>query len=165
MKPTLSHHGFKTRKGKYVPINVRKYIGNPDQIYYRSGLERRVCEWCDITPAVEMWGSEEVSVPYISMLDGKQHRYFIDFVIKMRNKEGKPLMFLVEVKPEKQCHLPSVQADAPQVSIKSQRRRMAATLEYGRNVSKWNAAIKYANTSGMVFEIWSEPTLRRLGIL
>ena len=54
-------------------------------------------KWCDITPSVTEWGSEEIIIPYISPVDGRRHRYFPDFYVKIGNKK-----YLVEVKPLRQ---------------------------------------------------------------
>ena len=40
-------------------------------------------KWCDITHSVQEWGSEEIIIPYISPVDGKRHRYFPDFYVKI----------------------------------------------------------------------------------
>jgi trans-aconitate methyltransferase len=67
--------------GKYRPISPQKYKGNPTEIYYRSLWELRFMKWCDENKKVLEWGSEEIVVPYRSPLDGKYHRYFVDFYI------------------------------------------------------------------------------------
>ena len=73
-----------TYKGRYFPTNPKKYRGNPNQIIYRSLWERKVMVYCDKNDAIIEWGSEEVIVPYLSPMDGKIHRYFPDFYMKVR---------------------------------------------------------------------------------
>ena len=42
---------------------------------------------CDLSESVIKWGSEETVVPYVSPLDNKIHRYFIDFYVQLRDKD------------------------------------------------------------------------------
>jgi len=44
--------------------------------------------WLDKNPDIISWASEEMIVPYISPVDGKWHRYFPDFLVKVRTKDG-----------------------------------------------------------------------------
>lgn len=166
MKPSLNGYGngYKTKQGQYKPRNIKKYIGDPSQVFYRSNWERQVCKWCDKTPSVLMWGSEEVCVPYISLVDGRQHNYFVDFVIKLKGISGEEITFLIEVKPERQAKMPTIDTSMC-INNKSKLIKVREMIEYSRNASKWDAAIRFAHIHGMKFEIWSEKTLRRMGIL
>ena len=95
-----------TYKGRYFPTNLKKYRGNPNQIIYRSLWERKVMVYCDKNDAIIEWGSEEVIVPYLSPMDGKIHRYFPDFYMKVRQADGSTKKFIIEVKPKSQCKQP-----------------------------------------------------------
>ena len=86
-------------KGKYSPINVKKYKGDPTKVIYRSLLERRFMVYCDTNSSILQWNSEEVVVPYRSPLDNRIHRYFVDFWIKFRDKNGDIKTNLIEIKP------------------------------------------------------------------
>ena len=90
----------KSYKGRYRPKNKNKYKGNPANVIYRSLWERRFMVYCDTNPAILEWGSEELIIPYKSPLDSKIHRYFPDFYIKYKDKEGKLRKLIVEVKPK-----------------------------------------------------------------
>ena len=68
-------------KGKYIPINPKKYVGNSSQVIYRSLWERKFMVYCDRNDKVVEWGSEEIIVPYRSPWDGKMHRYFPDCLL------------------------------------------------------------------------------------
>ena len=84
-------------KGKFKPKNISKYKGDPSGIIYRSSWELKFFKWCDKTPNVLKWGSETVIVPYISPVDNKVHRYFVDNIITL--KEGDNIKtYLVEIK-------------------------------------------------------------------
>ena len=84
-------------QGKYRASFPRKYKGDHNNIIYRSSWEYKFMKWCDVTPTVQEWGSEEIIIPYISPVDGKRHRYFPDFYVKIQGRK-----YLVEVKPLKQ---------------------------------------------------------------
>ena len=93
--------------GKYRPKDPKKYVGNPTRIYYRSLWERKFMVYCDTNDSIIEWGSEEVIIPYISPWDGRVHRYFPDFYIKVRQTDGKLKKFIIEIKPKNQCAPPT----------------------------------------------------------
>ena len=72
--------------GLYKPLNPKKYRGNPSRIVYRSLWEKKYMKYCDTTPGILEWGSEEIIIPYISPIDKRPHRYYPDFYIKVREK-------------------------------------------------------------------------------
>ena len=71
-------------------------------IIYRSLWERKFMTFCDNNSSVIEWGSEEVVIPYRSPLDGKVHRYYVDFYIKVRTTKNEIKEYLIEIKPKKQ---------------------------------------------------------------
>jgi len=56
----------------------------------------------DENPNVISWGSEEICIPYKSPVDGKIHRYYPDFIVELKNKQGEIETLVIEVKPSKQ---------------------------------------------------------------
>ena len=74
--------------GKFTPKNPQKYKGDPKNIIYRSSWEVKVMKYLDDHPDVIWWGSEELVIPYWSPVDNKKHRYFPDFVAKIKQKNG-----------------------------------------------------------------------------
>ena len=92
----------KSYKGLYRPTNPKKYVGNAKRIVYRSNLERKFMLYSDRNESVEQWASEEISIPYISPVDNRLHRYFPDFLVK--TDKGKK--FCIEIKPYRQCIKP-----------------------------------------------------------
>ena len=88
--------------GRFLPKNPQKYRGNPTNIIYRSTWERRVMNWLDTTENIVEWGSEELIIPYRSPTDGKIHRYFPDFYVKVRQKDATIRVMILEIKPHKQ---------------------------------------------------------------
>ena len=93
-------------KGRYTPKNPKKYKGDHHNIVYRSLWERKFMVYCDNSDNILEWGSEEIIIPYLSPWDGKLHRYFPDFYIKVRQASGDIKKFIIEVKPKKQTRPP-----------------------------------------------------------
>src|SRR6056300_1945537 len=92
----------KSFKGIYKPTHPKKYVGNPNNIIYRSLLERKMMVYCDNNPGIVQWASEELPIRYYNPIDKKFHRYFPDFIVK--TSKGKK--FLIEIKPSRQCKPP-----------------------------------------------------------
>ena len=136
-------------KGRYRPKHTKKYIGNSTKIIYRSLLEKRFMLYCDKTDAILEWGSEEIVVPYKSPIDNRMHRYFVDFIVKLKNKKGITETLLIEVKPKKQCSPPK----------KKSKRFLSEMKTYGINTAKWKAATEYAENKGWKFIIITDETL------
>ncbi len=86
-------------KGWFTPKNPNKYKGNADRIVYRSSWELRVMKNFDENPSVIWWASEEMFVKYVSPIDKRVHRYFPDFVVRVKKKDGKEATMMLEVKP------------------------------------------------------------------
>jgi len=142
-------------KGKFKPTNIEKYIGNHEEIVYRSLWERQTFKWLDKNPHVLKWSSEEIIVPYLCETDNKIHRYFTDIYIEFDNGDK----YLVEIKPDSQTRPPK----QPK-SGRRTRRYIKESMTYIRNQSKWKSARKYAQERGWKFVIWTEKTLKQLGI-
>ena len=140
-------------KGKWRPKNREKYDGDPTRITYRSLWERQAFKWCDQNPKIKSWSSESVVVPYRLMTDGKMHRYFVDLKITFTN--GKTV--LVEIKPKKQTK-------PPKKPTRKTRRHLKEVRTYAMNISKWSFAEEYAKDRGWEFQVWTEDTLKDLGI-
>ena len=76
-----------TYKGRYRPSNPRKYKGDPTNVIYRSSWELKFMKWCDLNESVMEWQSEEFAIPYKHPIDGRFHRYFPDFLVRIKNKQ------------------------------------------------------------------------------
>ena len=109
-------------------------------------------KWCDNHDHILEWGSEEIVVPYRSPLDGKVHRYFVDFYAKVRNKSGEAKKYLIEVKPKKQTVEPKI----PQRKTK---RYLTEVTTYITNQAKWEAAREWCADHGLEFIILTEDHL------
>lgn len=143
---------MKTYKGRYKVKKPNKYAGDHTNVIYRSGWERWAFKWCENNPDIKSWCSEETVIPYISAIDNKYHRYFVDLKITM--KDGR--VILVEIKPDKQTRPPTTR--------RRTKKHISESLEYVRNQCKWNAASKYCKDNGYDFQIWTEKTLKSMGM-
>ena len=143
---------MKTYKGKYKVKNPKKYDGDHTQVIYRSMWERFAFKWCEDNPDIKSWSSEETVIPYISAIDNKYHRYFVD--LKLNMKDGRTI--IVEIKPDKQTKPPS--------SRRRTKKHIRESLEYVKNQCKWNAAVAYCKDNGYEFQIWTEHTLKQMGM-
>ena len=139
-------------KGRFRPKNHKKYKGDPTKVYYRSLWERRFMHYCDNTPSILEWNSEEIIIPYVSPLDNRIHRYFPDFYIKVRNVSGTVRREIIEVKPKRQCEPPK----KPQRQTKKYLREVAT---YGVNQAKFKAAEEYCKNRKYNFRILTEDHL------
>ena len=132
-------------KSKYKPSFPKKYKGDPSNIICRSSWERRFCKWCDLNDNILEWGSEEFWIPYISPLDKRVHRYFPDFIIKVKESTGQIKTYVIEVKPKKKSRV-----------TKSY---IYECKTYAVNQAKWKAATEFCEDRRIQFKIITEDEL------
>jgi len=140
-------------RGKFSPRNPAKYRGDVTNITYRSLWERQFFRWLDEQSFVKCWSSEETVIPYRCKTDGQIHRYFVD--VKMEFTDGR--VFLIEIKPQRET-------EPPVNPGRKTKRYITEVMTYAKNTSKWEAAREYAADRGWHFEVWTENTLKKLGI-
>lgn len=132
-------------KGPFKPRNPQKYKGDPTNIIYRSRWELMVMQKLDSHPDVLEWSSEEIIIPYISPIDNRRHRYFPDFFVKRRGRNGIVECLLIEVKPYAQTKQPAVQKGKPT------KRYLNEVYTWGINSAKWKYAEAYCKERGWKF--------------
>jgi hypothetical protein len=138
--------------GKYSPINPKKYKGDPHRITYRSLWERKFMVYCDNSDSILEWGSEEIIIPYLSPVDGRIHRYFPDFYIKVQKHDGSTEKSIVEIKPKVQC-------SPPKVPSRKTRSFYNAIKTWAVNEAKWKYATEFCDINGIEFKILNEDHL------
>ena len=138
-------------RGTFTPKNTSKYKGNASNIIYRSSWELRVMKYLDENPNVIWWASEELQIPYVSPIDNKTHRYFPDFIVKMRLKDGKLITYILEVKPLAQTKMP--------VQKRKTKRFIQEAATYAVNQEKWRAADLFCREHGWQFKVITEKEL------
>ena len=139
-------------QGIFRPKNPKKYVGDSNNIVYRSSWECRVMNWFDQNDDIVSWASEELIVPYKSPIDNRFHRYFPDFIVKVKTKNGTMKTLMIEVKPKKQTIPPE-----PRKRVTKQ--YVTEVTTYGVNQAKWKAAHEYCLDRGWEFKIMTEEHL------
>lgn len=127
--------GFKGHKGKYIVKNKEKYVGDVNNITYRSSWEKKVMIELDHNPNVYKWTSEETVIPYRSPIDNRMHRYYVDFTVWYKNAKGEILTTLIEVKPFKETLEPK------KTKGKKKENFIREMQTYLVNQAKWQTAV------------------------
>tara|TARA_B100002019_G_scaffold134970_1_gene116225 strand:+ start:611 stop:1057 length:447 start_codon:yes stop_codon:yes gene_type:complete len=138
-------------KGKFIPKNPTKYLGDFTAITYRSSYELKFMNWCDRSNSIKGWVSEEIAIPYRSPLDNKVHRYMVDFYIEVQ-EENKLKKYLIEVKPERFTK-------SPPLGKRKTKKYLQEVAQYAVNGAKWKAAQDFCKAQGMEFKIVTEKEL------
>jgi hypothetical protein len=136
-------------KGFFQPHHPEKYKGNVHNIVYRSGWERTFMIWLDKREDVLEWSSEEIFVRYRNPVNNRPRRYFPDFLVTKKNRDGKIETVLIEIKPDKETRPP----DKPE---KPNRYYYTKVATYAINMRKWEAADAWAKERGYTFKILTE---------
>jgi len=108
-------------------------------------------KYLDDHPEVIWWASEELIIPYYNPIDNKKHRYFPDFVAKMKRKDGTVMTYVIEVKPEIQTKKPEQKRQT--------KKYIQESMTYIVNQSKWKAATEFCKDNGWEFKIITEKHL------
>jgi hypothetical protein len=153
MKLGLKRKNKNFVQGVFTAQNVQKYKGK-FPIIYRSSLELKVMRWFDTNPNIITWGSESVIIPYISPLDERMHRYFVDFVAVLKEANGNLKKFIIEIKPHKQTVKPEATKN------KKVKTMVYEQTEWVKNQAKWSAAEQWAKAKGYEFIILTEKHIK-----
>jgi hypothetical protein len=135
-------------KGWFTPKNPNKYKGDSKNVVYRSSWELRVMKWLDENPSVIWWASEELIIKYKSPIDQKMHRYFPDFIVRLKQKTGTESTVVIEIKPYKQTIKP--------VQKRKTNRFLQEAATYAINQEKWRAADLFCKEHGWQFKVLTE---------
>lgn len=183
-KPVMNEEKTRFKQGYYIPENPSKVIGG--DVIFRSSWEYKLARWCDLNSRVHRWGCETASVQYrdpggVDLNECRKYglnpndpaqwpirNYFIDFYIEFEpkdydgNKENLKKV-LVEVKPWAQTVAPKRVPDTAKMSEK--KKFIAAAKTYLTNTQKWKAAKAFAERNGYEFVVWTENTLKSIGVI
>ena len=153
--------GFKKgiKSGIYNPINPDKWVITESfdsksikQIKYRSSWEKKFFLFMDINDNIIKCNSEGMIIPYISPVDNKYHRYYMDAM--MQTKDG--TIWLIEIKPYAQCFPPKLPKNNTE---KSRFHYEKAIMTYVVNQAKWEATEILCQEKGWRFKIITEKEL------
>lgn len=144
-------------QGEFHPTNPQKYItartvGGQTKIIFRSSWELSFMKYCDINENVLEWASEEIEIKYVYSVDGRPHRYYPDFWMKVKTGDGKIKEFIVEIKP----HAETLEPQQVLTEKMSDRTKKGIVETYVKNRDKWVAATAYCKAKNMGFKILSE---------
>ena len=145
-------------RGKFRPKNISKYKGDYTAITYRSSWELKFMGYLDRNPDILKWSSEEIIIPYRSPIDGKRHRYFPDFWVRIKRSDGIIEERLIEVKPKAQCSPPK---GGPPVDKRKRRRFIREVKVWETNEAKWKAAKSYCIDRKWKWTILTEDDLTK----
>ena len=82
-------------------------------------------------------------IPYFNPVKNKMSKYYPDFLVKVREKDGSEKVKMIEVKPSKETCMEAA---------KSKRDKLAVVV----NQAKWEAARVFCQLNNMTFEILTE---------
>lgn len=136
----------KWAQGPYTVKNPQKYIGKGVP-RYRSSWELSMMMFLDNNDNILHWASEAIKIPYKHPFTGKPTIYVPDFFVVYKNKHGKTLAEIVEIKPKKQSLIES--------KVASAKDRMVVAI----NHTKWAACSAYCKANGFSFRVITENEL------
>ncbi len=131
----MKYRGYYTNSKVYGLLKQpEKYCGKVKKIVTRSRWELSfILRFLDCNSQVDKWASESIVVPYRSDIDGKVHRYFVDFY--MRLKDGRE--YMIEVKPHDFIKPPKKPKRKTRKSLQNYQKLIE---QYIKNTNKWDAA-------------------------
>jgi hypothetical protein len=138
----------KWAQGIFTPKNPKKYVGNHSP-RYRSGWELTFMTFCDSNDNIIYWASEALRIPYKHPLTGKPTIYVPDFFVVYKNKYGKQVAEVVEIKPKKQSIIES--------KVTNVKDRIVVAI----NHAKWAACSAYCKRQVYTFRVVTEDDLFR----
>ena len=142
----------KYHQGRFHPQNPQKYKGDVNNIIYRSSWELKFMQWCDRNENIMEYGSEEFWIPYVSPVDNRVHRYFPDFIIKVKESNEEIKTYVIEVKPKRQTA-------PPKQKSRVTKSYLYEVQTYAVNQSKWNAADEWCKDRRLEFKVITEQEL------
>lgn len=150
-------------QGKYPVKNTDKYMGNPENVIYRSGWELKMFMFLDQNERILRWGSEIITIPYQDE-KGKYHRYYPDlyYEIMIGNDPNRFERIVAEIKPYKETSIPVAPLKESAKSLETYEYQLKT---YQRNLYKWSRAKNWCEKNQMKFTIIHEGHLKSYGIL
>lgn len=156
------------QQGKYQLKNANKYIGDPQNIVYRSSWELAFCNYLDVNKSIIKWSCEQPIVVYqdmTSMEHGvpKTRRYYVDFFYeKLIDGDECSEKVMVEIKPSTEVKPPVRPLNETTKALKNY---SYGIKTYAKNCCKWEAAERYAKKRGYQFLIITEVHLMKAGLI
>lgn len=137
----------KFNQGYFTPQHPEKYVGaDVTKIRYMSSWELKFNQFLDNNQNVLRWASESIAIPYLKPTDGRVHKYYPDYWIEYRNRDGEIIQEIIEIKPANQIQLGRKPSTYQQ-------------LTHAVNMAKWQSCQKFCESKGIAFRILSEKEL------
>ena len=146
-----------TRHGIYKPQNIKKYVGTSLPVF-RSSWELKAFMALDKNDKILKWGSENIVIQYIDETrNNESHRYVIDLFFELAGtKDGRPIKWLIEIKPSNQSVMPTI------TKRKSTQKIIEESIIVKRNQCKWKAAVDFCRSKGWHFGVYTENGINKL---
>lgn len=139
------------KAGKYALQNPEKYLGDPDNVIFRSSWEEEAFKRLDLNPHIIKWASEEIGIEYLKPNpqtgNFEKGLYFPDLFIVKKDTNGNISREIIEIKPYKQTRPP--RSRKPNV-------RLQEEYQWLINQHKWEAAKAWCDSYDIKFTIMTE---------
>lgn len=147
-----------THKGKVLVEQLSGYRGRNKVVTYRSSWEYKAFGMLSKMynmKAISGWASEETVFKYVSPLDDKEHRYYMDLTVFKPNGD----VVFIEIKPYQQTQPPN--------RTRNKRDDVYAkeVNTFRVNTAKWNAVEEWCKKNStpqkkFTFVKWTEIELK-----
>lgn len=158
-KPSLSKKS-RYKQGEIKASKLQKFIVTEasNSFVYRSSYEYSFMLWCENNGNVKAWSSEPYAIKYYCPVKKKERSYWIDFTALMHDD----VKLLVEVKPEKDLvAVKQFQLSYSRLGTSEAKTQyLLANQTAANNYAKWQAAMKYAKSKSMKFQVVTEKFLK-----
>jgi hypothetical protein len=140
--------------GKFTPRHPEKYMGDVNNIIFRSSWELSAFRFLDGNRNVIHWCSECLPIPYPKPVspheDSRGWRpatYFPDIYVEYMDTSGKIIKEVVEIKPAKQTR--ASRSKNPKIKLQE-------NYTYLVNETKWKYAKAWCSKRGITFRLATE---------
>jgi hypothetical protein len=141
------------KQGIFNPQHPEKCKGKLRSVY-RSGWELTFMRFLDTNSGVVEWSSESLPISYFNPVKNKICRYYPDFLVKYKGKDGEYHIELIEIKPYRETQPPKIHGNKKQSTL------LMECRTWSINQAKWEAAKKFCEQRGITFRLMTEKELK-----
>ena len=136
-------------------MNKSKYLGDFENVFFRSSWEYKLYYYLDNESRVLKWNVEGVTIPYEIQENNKwtTNRYFPDAYAEIKKLDGTISKTVLEIKPYAETIPPVYPKRQTAKSLENHEYRMKMFL---KNLAKWKTAKEYCNRRGIDFFVLTE---------
>lgn len=143
----------KYKQAKYKIKHPEKFIGDPNELIFKSSWEERAFQMCDNNPHIIRWGYEIIPIWYLKPLPTGNYRktfYLPDLYVEYYDKDHNFVREIVEIKPLKQTRASRARKSTT---------KLQENYTYAVNTAKWEAAKCWCENNGIKFSIVTENSI------